>query len=246
MLLRTLEVPDAQGQLLNAVILCGFTATRINRQFLVYSLNEKSTDELVKIYLTALEGDQPALSMCDASPEMLTVATQVLKDIFRDACASEPRQSEETYTLLDLAETVIRCSAVNTHYSLKVSDTWLMSLLHYEPLAKASTVPFASEDTVSSPPLATQVMSSVADSDDQTISERIEANIKSLIASVTSHKEVLLGKYVELDERQRQFEQREQSLARRELALKKREEALLASVQLLQEGEKQLSGLMAT
>ncbi|OJT29087.1 hypothetical protein BOP96_17805 [Pseudomonas sp. FSL W5-0203] len=133
MLLRTLEIADAHGQFLNAVVLCCFTAPLIEGTFLVYSLNEKASDELVKICLASLEGDNLTMNMCDAPSETLAAAAQVLKDILRDACSPNARQTVETYKLTDLTDTDILCSAANTHYSLKISDAWLMSLLHYDP-----------------------------------------------------------------------------------------------------------------
>ncbi|MBY8954227.1 hypothetical protein J1G36_20245 [Pseudomonas carnis] len=249
MLLRTLEIPDAHGQLLNAVVLCGFTATGLHRQFLVYSLNEKSGDELVKIYLTYLEGEDQTLRMCDAPPETLTAAAQVLKDVLRDACATVPRQTEDTYALMDLTDTDIECSAVNTHYSLKISDAWLMNLLHYDPPSEASTLPLQSQDTSSCAPLAIRETSSVtvesvATCNVQTTSSKIDANIKSLVTSITHHKEILLGKYVKLDELQRELEQREQQLLIREQALNQREDELLASISSLQAAEEQLDALL--
>ncbi len=251
MLLRTLEVPDAHGQLLNAVVLCCFSAPLINRTFLVYSLNEKVGDELVKIYLTSLEGDNLKLNMCDASSETLTAAAQVLKDILRDACSSDPSQTVDTYTLIDLSETEILCSAVNTHYNLKISDAWLMNLLQYDPQAPSSTQPLPPEPTVNSTTLTTPAMGSLTggmleNSDEQTTSVKIEANLKSLIASVTNHKQVLLEKYVQLDELNRQLEQRERLLTHRESILIDREKSLAANIELMQDAEQQLNALMGS
>lgn len=249
MLLRTLEIPDAQGQLLNAVVLCGFTTTSLNQQFLVYSLNEKSGDELVRIYLTYLEGEDQSLRMRDAPPETLTTAAQVLKDVLRDACACDPRQTEDTYALMDLSDSVIECSPVDTHYSLKISDAWLMSLLHYDPQSKASLLPLQSQQTGNCAPTATRVTSSLTGEsvkicDVQITSSKIDANLKSLVTSITNHKEILLSKYVRLDERQRELEQREQQLVIRELALNQREDVLMTSISSLRAAEIQLDALL--
>ncbi len=247
MLFRTLEVPDTQGQLLNAVVLCGFTATRINRQFLVYSLNEKSGDELVKIYLTNIEGEGQKLHMCDVPAEILKTAAQVLKHIFRDVCAPDPTQTEDTYALMDLTDTNIQCSAVSTHYNLKISEAWLTSLLRYDPQKKASSASVQSDDNIGSAtitvpaadePLATPI--------EQTTSEKIEVNLKSLIASITHHKQILLSQYVLLDERQRQLDQFDQTLKHREAALKLSEQEALTNIQLIQEAEKMLNEIMKT
>ncbi|QOY73630.1 hypothetical protein [Pseudomonas sp. OST1909] len=249
MLLRTLEVPDAHGHVLNAVVLCAFAAAPDNQKFLVYSLNEKSDDDLVKIYLTSVEGNQLQLSMCDAAPEMLKLATQVLKVIFQDACTTEPKQTDDSYTLLDLNDTDIQCNAINTHYSLKVSDAWLLSLMQYNPQAEASDPPVPLQAPVNAVPVTTYGMNGSIDAPlvklgEKTTSDKIEANIKSLIASVTNHKETLLSKYVQLEDRQRQLEEWDQLLMQRESAVQKREDDLLTIIKLLQEGEKQLNGLM--
>ncbi|MBJ2220629.1 hypothetical protein [Pseudomonas sp. MF7453] len=249
MLLRTLEIPDAHGQLLNAVVLCCFTAPPVERRFLVYSLNEKASDELVKIYLTSLEGDNLTLSMCDAPSETLTAAAQVLKDIFRDACSPDARQTVETYKLIDLTDTDILCSAANTHYNLKISDAWLMCLLHYDPQALSNTQPLPPEQTVISTELTIPTQSDPTEGlvktiDKQVTSDDIEASLKSLIASVTNHKQILLEKHVHMEELKLQLEQREQLLTSRESTLIEREKTLAASIQLLQDTENQLNGIM--
>jgi len=249
MLFRTLEVPDTQGQLLNAVVLCGFTATRINRQFLVYSLNEKSGEGLVKTYLTPLEGEDQELRMCDAPPEILTAAAQVLKDIFSDACVSDEKQTVGAYILMDLTKTNIQCSAVDTHYSLKVSEAWITSLLQYNSKPEISTRPLASQNTDNCAPLEVPATRSLTDEAGaivhaQTNSEKIEANLKSLITTITNHKETLLGKYVRLDERQLELEQLTQELLIRELTLNQREDELTKSIRSLQDAEKQLNAIL--
>ncbi|KWV68883.1 MULTISPECIES: hypothetical protein [Pseudomonas] len=245
MLLRTLEIPDAHGQLLNAVVLCGFTATSLNQQFLVYSLNEKSGDELVKIYLTNIEGEGQKLHMCDVPAEILTTAVQVLRHIFRDACAPDPIQTDDTYALMDLTDTDIQCSAVSTHYNLKISDAWLTSLLRYEPQKKASSFSLQSDTNVGSTAIAAPATDELLVTPaEQTTSERIEANLKSLIASITHHKQILLSQYVLLDERQRQLDQFDQTLKHREAALKLSEQEALTNTQLIQEAEKMLNEIM--
>jgi len=247
MLFRTLEVPDTEGQLLNAVVLCGFTATRINRQFLVYSLNERSGDELVKIYLTNIEGEGQKLHMCDVPAEMLAAAAQVLRHIFRDACAPAPIQTDDVYALMDLTDTDIQCSAVSTHYNLKISEAWLTSLLRYAVQKKASSVSLQSDASIGSTTITVPATDEpLVTPAEQTTSERIEVNLKSMIASITHHKQILLSQYVLLDERQRQLDQFDQTLKHREAALKLSEQEVLTNTQLIQEAEKMLNEIMKT
>lgn len=299
MLLRTLEIPDAQGLQLNAVLLCGFTANAIDRQFLVYSLNEKLVDDLIKIYLAPIEGAGLKMSMCSASAEVFTNATQVLKNIIRDACSPQARQYEHTYAVLDLKDSDIQCTAMQAHHSLKISEAWMMKLLAYDPepplktgvQAQKQPLPETLKAHVEVQPARTQYQAAPtplrldaqhrllppqpvadpsgttdelpyrvispaptseqtrAESEDVTPqtsshSEKIETNLKSLIASVTQHKETLLGKFVMINERLRELEDQEQQLATRERSLVTREEELNAGINALQFAEQQLSLLM--
>ncbi|TKK14872.1 hypothetical protein PflCFBP13510_01660 [Pseudomonas fluorescens] len=249
MLLRTLEVPDGHGQLHNAVVLCGFIATHINRTFLVYSLNEKSGDDLIKIYLTPLEGDDRSLDMCNAPPEALTTATQVLKSIIRDACSVDATQTDDTYKVMDLTETNILCSAANTHYSLKISEAWLNSLLQYSPGTYENSPSFQSSGGHEPERSETKTESVFSNAlpeptHEQITSEKIEVNLKSLIASVVKHKEILLGKYIALEERERECERREKFLTDQELIMSQREKELHRSIESLQSAEKQLNALL--
>lgn len=74
-------------------------------------------------------------------------------------------------------------------------------------------------------------------------SEKINNGLKSLLESVTQHKEMLLGKFVKLDERLREVEQREQLLEARERSLIGREEELIEGINALQRAEEELSAL---
>lgn len=300
MLLRTIEVPDADGQLLNAVVLCGFTAMHLNRQFLVYSLNEQLGDNLIKIYLVSIKNEGHVLTMCNTPPEMLTTATQVLKSIIHDACSTKARQTESTYAVMDLADTDILNSVGTTPHCLKISDAWLRSLLKYHPSSSVDTLspsthnsdvaPFARDDhsplmaapystssqahyrmiapvfketealmyVSGSAPTIVSALSIEPDAPaanaltdnhlekphDQSTSQKIETNLKSLIASVTNHKEALLAQYVEVTERQAKLEQRESLLLIRELELAKREDELAMGIKSLQAADQQLSNLM--
>jgi hypothetical protein len=301
MLLRTIEVSDADGQLLNAVVLCGFTATYIDRQFLVYSLNEKLGDNLIKIYLSPLKNEGSVLNLCNAPPEILTTATQVLKSIIHDACSTKAIQTESTYAVMDLGDTEIQSSVGTTPHCLKISEAWLRSLLSYHPSSSVDTSASPSmhnnfvapsipnDDSPSKTanycassqvhymttapvlnkiePLmyatggASAVVSApfiepaapapsaltgnhLAKPLDQNISKKIETNLKSLIASVTNHKETLLAQYVELKDRQEKLEQRERLLLIRELALSKQEDELAMDIRSLQAAEQQINNLM--
>ncbi|KFF42923.1 hypothetical protein JH25_03745 [Pseudomonas sp. BRG-100] len=246
MLLRTLEIPDGHGRLLNAVVLLGFCATCIDRRFLVYSLNEKSDDEMVKIYLTALEGEGLTLNMYDTSLEVLTTATQVLKNIIRDGCAVETRPTDDTYSVMDLADTNILCSPVSTHYSLKISDAWLNCLLHYHSDTH-ETPQHALLGDLSNPEFnATHAGSIFADEQlaNEQVTSKIEASLKLLVANMLNHKENLLEKYVTLESRERDLELRTQQLKNQEMIINQREDALRAVIESMQPAEQQLNALL--
>jgi hypothetical protein len=241
MLLRTLEIPDAQGQPINAALLCSFIANPSNQQFLVYSLNEKFADDLVKIYLAPLEGTGQERSMCNASSENVMIATQTLKRIIHDACSPQARQTDSSYTLQDLADTQILCTGAHRHHSLKVSEHWLMKLLAFPPDTQQNveaTTAHADDH------LERQEDCSPVEHEPNH-SQKIETNLKSLIASMTQHKETLLGRFVILDERMRELEQREEAIAARERSFVSREEELIAGMNALKRAEEQLNLLMA-
>ncbi|OIN46434.1 hypothetical protein BLL37_16340 [Pseudomonas azotoformans] len=279
MLLRTLEIPDDQGQSLNAVLLCGFIANTSGQQFLVYSLNEKVADDLIKIYLAPMEGEGLERSMCSASSEDMMTATAALKRIIHDACSPQARQTDNSYSVLDLTDTHIHCTRANLHHSLKVSEHWLMKLLVFNPDAKqdiersatpadahahpqeysSPTTPLSSPSesqpsvpyrVISHTPTAQEALShdviehAPAVEQEPTHSQKIETNLKSLIASVTQHKETLLSKFVMLDERMRELKQREEDMAVRERSFDRREEELIAGMNALKMAEEQLNSLM--
>lgn len=279
MLLRTLEIPDDQCQSLNAVLLCGFIANTSNQQFLVYSLNEKVADDLIKIYLAPMEGEGLERNMCSASSEDVMAATTALKRIIQDACSPQARQTDNSYSVLDLTDTQIRCTRAHLHHSLKISEQWLMKLLAFNPDAQQDietpaiqanvtsktqeyspppaplsahvesqpTVPYR---VISQTPTTQEVLShgcneySSAFEPEPTHSQKIETNLKSLIASVTQHKETLLGKFVMLDERLHELKQREEDMAVREQSFARREQELIAGMNALKMAEEQLNLLM--
>ncbi|MEX5510103.1 hypothetical protein [Pseudomonas paralactis] len=77
-----------------------------------------------------------------------------------------------------------------------------------------------------------------------TAAQRIESNLKSLTANMTRHKEMLLEKFVKLDERLRELEQREHALAIRELCVARREDELLAGIDALDAAQAQLNAML--
>jgi len=138
MLCRTIEVPDAQGELHNAALLCGFLSTQNDQMFLLYSLNEKISDDLVRVYLTAIEKEANGVSMCSATPDDFKGAAQTLKNILRDANSPEGRQTDSSYRIVDLSNCDFTCTPSTTHHSLKISEAWLLSLLEFHPNGFAS------------------------------------------------------------------------------------------------------------
>lgn len=61
---------------------------------------------------------------------------------------------------------------------------------------------------------------------------------------MTRHKEMLLEKFVKLDERLRELEQREHTLAIRELCVARREDELLAGIDALDAAQAQLNAML--
>jgi len=133
MLLRTIEVPDAQGELHNAPLLCGFLATHNDQMFLLYSLNEKLHDDLVRVYLTAIEKDADSVRMCSATADDFKCAAQALKSVLRDANSSDGQQTDDSYRIVDLSKADFTCTPTPTHHSLKISEAWLLRLLEFSP-----------------------------------------------------------------------------------------------------------------
>lgn len=133
MLFRTIEVPDAQGELHNAALLCGFLATQNDQMFLLYSLNEKVNDDLVRVYLTAIEKNADSVNMCSATPDDFKCAAQTLKSVLSDANSPDGQQTDDSYCFIDLGRANFTCTPTSTHHSLKISEAWLLKLLEFNP-----------------------------------------------------------------------------------------------------------------
>lgn len=133
MLFRTIEVPDTQGELHNAALLCGFLATQKEQMFLLYSLNEKVDDDLVRVYLTAIEKNADSVNMCSATADDFKCAAQTLKSVLRDANSPDGQQTDDSYCIIDLENANFTCTPAHTHHSLKISEAWLLKLLEFNP-----------------------------------------------------------------------------------------------------------------
>jgi regulator of replication initiation timing len=132
---RTITVTNSDGEPLNAVLLCGFSATGADRKYVVYSLNEKLDGGLARIYVASLYDDQNDLLMACVSPIDFKMAAQTLKSIISDALASASGMSDGCYQILDLLDARIIPGDVHTHRSLKVNEAWVEKLLNFQPSA---------------------------------------------------------------------------------------------------------------
>ncbi|GLZ87090.1 hypothetical protein Pres01_31410 [Metapseudomonas resinovorans] len=53
MLLRTITVENGTGEVVNAAVLCSFAIPQIDRNILVYTLNEEDRHGTAKVYVTS-------------------------------------------------------------------------------------------------------------------------------------------------------------------------------------------------
>lgn len=53
MLLRTITVENCTGEVVNAAVLCSFAIPQIDRNILVYTLNEEGRHGTAKVYVTS-------------------------------------------------------------------------------------------------------------------------------------------------------------------------------------------------
>jgi len=130
---RTISVQNPSGDLLNAALVCSFSVKTINREFVVYSLNEKLDNNLIQIYVSSIINEKNSWRLVGATPSEFKVAANTLKSIIRDASSVPSLQTDDDYHLLDLTGTQIEPDYSHSHHSLKINDELLLKLLQFRP-----------------------------------------------------------------------------------------------------------------
>ncbi|MDH1629557.1 hypothetical protein [Pseudomonas mosselii] len=136
--LRTFTVSNRDNEQLNAVVVCAFQATAINRTFLVYTLNEHLDSQLTRIYLAPVEIEPQAVLMSTASNEEFKAATQVLKALFEDLGKGQAQHA--SYQRIELGEHEVPPARLEGHHQIKVNLQWVLKLLSADPSAPGEAV----------------------------------------------------------------------------------------------------------
>ncbi|MBD2838143.1 hypothetical protein ID144_13920 [Pseudomonas sp. JM0905a] len=84
MLLRTITVENGTGEVVNAAVLCSFAIPLIDRNILVYTLNEEGRQGTAKVYVASAIPQENGYRLAGLESEQEWQHTvQVLKEITR-------------------------------------------------------------------------------------------------------------------------------------------------------------------
>ncbi|NWL78256.1 hypothetical protein DM872_15500 [Pseudomonas taiwanensis] len=82
MLLRTITVENGTGEVVNAAVLCSFAIPQIDRNILVYTLNEEDRHGTAKVYVTSAVPQENGYRLANLESEQeWQCALAVLKQI---------------------------------------------------------------------------------------------------------------------------------------------------------------------
>ena len=82
MLLRTITVENGTGEVVNAAVLCSFAIPLIDRNILVYTLNEEGRNGTSKVYVASAVPQEDGYHLAGLESEQeWQYAVQVLKQI---------------------------------------------------------------------------------------------------------------------------------------------------------------------
>ncbi|AYF90396.1 hypothetical protein SA496_20125 [Pseudomonas sp. JS3066] len=84
MMLRTITVEDGTGEVVNAAVLCSFAIPLIDRNILVYTLNEEGNHGTAKVYVTSAVPQENGFRLANLESEQewqytLEVLRQITK-----------------------------------------------------------------------------------------------------------------------------------------------------------------------
>jgi hypothetical protein len=84
MLLRTITVENGTGEVVNAAVLCSFAIPLIDRNILVYTLNEEGRQGTSKVYVASAAPQENGYRLARLKSEQeWQHALQVIKEITR-------------------------------------------------------------------------------------------------------------------------------------------------------------------
>ncbi len=129
--LRTITLSNRDDEALNAALVCAFHVKAIGRSFLAHSLNEKTGDQLTRVYLAAFVVEQSCVQMTSANADDFTIATRALKCIFDDAISDRAATADAPYRLIDLGDLEVLPARLETHHQLQVNPQWVIKLLSH-------------------------------------------------------------------------------------------------------------------
>ncbi|MCP1488453.1 hypothetical protein J3D48_004766 [Pseudomonas fluorescens] len=260
---RTITVLNTEGEPLNAVLLCCFSATGIEKRFGVYSLNEVLDGDLIRIYVASICTDQHALVMTSVSAEDFNVAAQTLKSILSDALAPVPDSPDGSYRIINCPETAIIPGYVRTHRTLKINEAWVEKLLKFNPSTEKTDqthtstrkvedhidlgfTDYHSIQTFTSPAAMTLTVTNSGEIMPLTQPEtsHIEESLTRLMVNLGSHKDTLLSRHEQLYNVKLEQERKDRYLTKREAILNQREDKLKKSAASLTIAEAQMNEMI--
>lgn len=130
--LQTFTVSNRDNEQLNAVVVCAFQATAINRTFLAYTLNEHLDSQLTRIYLVPLEIESQSVLMTTASNDEFRAATQALKALFEDV-SNKGQAQHACYQRIELGARELPPARLEGHHQIRVNLQWVLKLLSTDP-----------------------------------------------------------------------------------------------------------------
>lgn len=141
--LQSFTVSNCNNEQLNAVLLCVFQATEIDRTFLAYTLNENLGNQLTRIYLAALDNEPQVFRLTSTSIDDLRVAKLALKCLFEDLENCNDEVTDISYKRVEVGERAVLAGRLEGHHQMRVNQQWVLKLLNPD---------FAAPDEMLAPP----------------------------------------------------------------------------------------------
>ncbi|MGY3256090.1 hypothetical protein BK635_02900 [Pseudomonas chlororaphis] len=136
MFVRTLFIKNEDQEVFTAALLCSFAIPEIRSNFLVYSLNEETDANHLRIYVATLlkEGCHYALSALASDPAG-QMAIRVFEQILQEASTGRRQASDTFYYLLSLNKWMIIPPLSKEHRVLNIKKARIFDLFGFQPSA---------------------------------------------------------------------------------------------------------------
>lgn len=134
MLVKTIVIKNSSQELVNGALLCGFSIPELNRNFIVYSLNEEGDAGRCCVYIATLhkDGERCFLAPIVSEREWELASGTFNKIVFQVSQGEKPAGGvfdSTPYHLIDLRGCTPPQSNSMDHRSLDVKKEWLAKLI---------------------------------------------------------------------------------------------------------------------